>query len=168
VLCATLPLSPIAKLELQSWPGIGSMLEKSNVIFVRRKDPYGGAIALRRALRALQAGVSVLNFPEGTTTSGRLLPFHRGAFWLARRTGAPLVPVAIRLSDPTLCWVDDEAFVPHYARLWWRRDRRVKLVFAPALDPRAFADEHELSAAARQAIERAYAGAATPAGAGAR
>jgi lyso-ornithine lipid O-acyltransferase len=152
VLCSLLPFSPIAKAELAGWPGAGSVLARSNVIFVRRGDPYSGARALRRALRALEAGVSVLNFPEGTTTSGRLLPFHRGAFWLARRAGVKLVPVAMRLADPSLCWIDDQGFLPHYCRLWWRKDRRVDLSFRAALDPRDFPNERALMNAAHASI----------------
>jgi 1-acyl-sn-glycerol-3-phosphate acyltransferase len=152
VLCSVLPLAPIAKAELASWPFAGSVLARSNVMFVRRGHAHSGAVALRRALRSLEAGVSVLNFPEGTTTSGRLRPFHPGAFWLARRAGVPLVPVAMRLGDPSLCWVDDQAFLPHYCRLWSRHDKRVELEFLRALDPRAFESERALMAAAHAAI----------------
>lgn len=152
VLCSVLPLAPIAKAELASWPVAGDVLARSNVIFVRRGDAHSGAVVLRRALRSLAAGVSVLNFPEGTTTSGHLLPFHRGAFWLARRAGVPLVPVAMRLGDPSLCWVDDQAFLPHYCRLWSRHDKRVELKFLRPLDPREFGSERALMAAAHAAI----------------
>jgi 1-acyl-sn-glycerol-3-phosphate acyltransferase len=152
VLCSLLPLSPIAKNELAGWPGAGSVLARSNVIFVRRGDPYSGARALRRALRALEAGASVLNFPEGTTTSGRMLPFHRGAFWLARRAGVNVVPVAMRLGDPSLCWIDDQAFVPHYCRLWSRKNKRVELAFREPLDPRDFTSDRELMNAAHDSI----------------
>lgn len=152
VLCSLRPLAPIAKAELASWPFAGDVLARCNVIFVRRGHAHSGAIALRRALRSLRAGVSVLNFPEGTTTSGRLLPFQRGAFWLARRAGVPLVPVAMRLADPSLCWVDDQSFLPHYCRLWSRSNKRVELKFLRALDPAEFDSEVALMAAAHAAI----------------
>jgi 1-acyl-sn-glycerol-3-phosphate acyltransferase len=152
VLCSLLPLSPIAKQELSSWPGAGRVLSQSNVIFVRRGDVHSGARALRRALRSLEAGVSVLNFPEGTTTSGRVLPFHRGAFWLARRAGVKVVPVSMRLAEPSLCWIDDQAFLPHYCRLWFQKNKRVELTFRPALDPRAFTSVRELTNAAHASI----------------
>ena len=41
--------------------------------------------------------MSVLFFPEGTRTKdGALRPFKPGAFVVAARTGAPVVPVSIR------------------------------------------------------------------------
>lgn len=152
VLCSLRPLAPIAKVELASWPIAGELLARCNVSFVRRGDAHSGAVALRRALRRLDAGVSVLNFPEGTTTRGRLLPFHRGAFWLARRAGVPLVPIAMRLADPSLCWVDEQSFLPHYCRLLSNKDKRVEVELLRALDPRDFSSDRELMAAAHAAI----------------
>lgn len=53
--------------------------------------------------RRLQAGHSLLIFPEGTRSPvGGLLPFTRGAAQLALRTGAPLVPIVITCEPPTL------------------------------------------------------------------
>jgi 1-acyl-sn-glycerol-3-phosphate acyltransferase len=52
--------------------------------------------ALARCRRTLDAGVSIVLFPEGQRGDGAALgTFHRGAFELALRTGYPLLPVAI-------------------------------------------------------------------------
>lgn len=108
----------IAKADVARWPILGARLRELGVVFVRRGDAWSGAAALRGAAAALEAGVCVLNFPEGTTTDGRtVLPFKRGIFGLARRLGVPVVPVRIAYDDPRACWVDDQAFVPHYAWL---------------------------------------------------
>jgi lyso-ornithine lipid O-acyltransferase len=153
VLCSLLPLSPIAKSEISDWALIGVPLERLNVSFVRRGDAHSGARVLLRSLRTLGAGVSVLNFPEGTTSRGGLLPFHLGAFWLARRTGLPVVPVSIDFEDMSLCWVDREAFLPHYARVWWAgRSRRVRVTLGKPLDPAAYRSELDLSWAAQRGI----------------
>src|SRR5689334_14587078 len=66
VLCSLIPLSPIAKSEIAEWALIGSALVRLNVSFVRRGNAWSGARVLLRSLRSLRAGVSVLNFPEGT------------------------------------------------------------------------------------------------------
>lgn len=59
----------------------------------RERLPIG---AVRAALAALEAGDAVGLFPEATRVShwGTLRP-RRGAAWLAKRTGVPLVPVAV-------------------------------------------------------------------------
>jgi 1-acyl-sn-glycerol-3-phosphate acyltransferase len=53
--------------------------------------------------RRLQAGHSLLIFPEGTRSPvDGLLPFTRGAAQIAIRTGAPVVPIVITCEPPTL------------------------------------------------------------------
>jgi 1-acyl-sn-glycerol-3-phosphate acyltransferase len=52
--------------------------------------------AIRVALAVLARGELLGMYPEGTRKPGVLLPFLPGAAWLALRTGAPLVPMAIR------------------------------------------------------------------------
>lgn len=153
VLCSLIPCSPIAKAEIRDWALVGSALERLNVSFVRRGDPASGARVLLRSLRTLRAGVSVLNFPEGTTSRGGLGPFHLGAFWLARRSGLPLVPMGMDFEDLGLCWVGDAGFLPHYAKLCLRpRRRRVRVVVGQPLHPRAFESELDLGWAARDSI----------------
>ena len=52
--------------------------------------------AVRTALAALEAGEVVGVFPEATRVSHwGTLPPKRGAAWLAKRAGVPLVPVAV-------------------------------------------------------------------------
>ncbi len=152
VLCSLVPVSPIAKSEVAAWAGVGIPLERLNVSFVRRGNAHSGARVLRKSLRVLDAGVSVLNFPEGTTTRGELRPFHLGAFWLARRTGLPIVPIGMDFADMDLCWVDDEAFLPHYARFWCGLGRRVRVCIGEPIDPSGFGSELELSWRVRQGI----------------
>lgn len=157
VLCSILCCSPVAKSEIRSWPWVGTLLGRLNVSFVRRGSPHSGARVLRQCLRTLEAGVSVLNFPEGTTSRGGLLPFHLGAFWLARRAGLPLVPVAVDFERVDMCWVDDEAFVPHYFRMCLGKlcgkAHNVRISIGDALEPTNFQSEMDLCFAAQRAIE---------------
>lgn len=124
VLAALTRSVAIAKLEVAAWPLFGARLRELGVVFVERGDPRSGARALLGARRALDAGVSVVNFPEGTTSDGRgVLPFRRGVFGLARRVGVPIVPLRLDYDDARVCWVDDQALLPHY--LWLARRTRV-------------------------------------------
>ena len=63
----------------------------------RTRVPLG---ALRTAITELRAGGTIGVFPEGVRVWnwGEAVP-KRGAAWLARRTGVPLVPVAIWGTD---------------------------------------------------------------------
>jgi 1-acyl-sn-glycerol-3-phosphate acyltransferase len=52
--------------------------------------------SLDRAVKAIQAGGSVVLFAEGTRSrDGQLQPFKRGAFQLAARTGVPILPIVL-------------------------------------------------------------------------
>lgn len=122
VLTSLFPCAPIAKSEVAHWPLIGAAARRLGVTFVNRTSPLSGARALRRAQAALEAGVSVLNFPEGTTSDGStVLPFRRGIFGLARIVGVPVVPVALRYASPDLAWFGGATFLPHYLRMAARR-----------------------------------------------
>lgn len=81
--------------------------------------------ALRAMVAVLGAGEVLCMYPEGTRWTGAgLLPFHDGAFYLAVRTGLPVVPVMTYGSDRIL---------PKGAL----RPRRgtARLVFGPPLAP---------------------------------
>lgn len=59
--------------------------------------------ALHSALAALEGGEPLVVFPEGTRRRGRVIEdLHDGAAYLAARTGAPIVPVAIGGSEEIL------------------------------------------------------------------
>jgi 1-acyl-sn-glycerol-3-phosphate acyltransferase len=141
VVPSLMPCTCIAKREVAKWPLIGSMTVRLGVLFVDRDCPYSGAVVLRRARRALEAGVAVVAFPEGTTTSGDgLLPFHRGLFELARQLGTPVVAAALRYVDRDVAWTGDTRFVDHYLRSVARRQRTVvQLSLSAPFDPRAAA-----------------------------
>lgn len=157
VLCALHPCSPIAKVEVSRWALIGGLTRRLNVVFVHREDVVSRARTLLRSYRNSLAGVNILNFPEGTTTRRGLLPFQRGAFWVAKRVGRPVVPVAIQFDDPSLCWVDQEALLPHYVRLLTQRNRVLRVRFLPSLDPNGYPSAAALGAAARARIRAALA-----------
>ena len=72
-------------------------LRAGGFIPVDRRDRSGARQAFAAAVARLARGVSVLVFPEETRSlDGRLLPFQRGGFLLALKSGLPIVPVGIR------------------------------------------------------------------------
>jgi 1-acyl-sn-glycerol-3-phosphate acyltransferase len=128
VILSRFPAAPIAKAEVAGWPVIGPAGRALGVHFVDRSSVMARAATLRGALASLRAGVSVLNFAEGTTTDGsRLLPFHRGIFGAAILADVPVVPLALRYDDLALAWTGSATFLPHYWRLSTRRAARARL-----------------------------------------
>lgn len=155
VLASMLPLTAVAKREVSSWPLIGELSRKLGTLYVTRDDAHSGARCLREALHALEAGVSVLVFPEGTTTTGdSVLPFKRGIFGAAARARVPVVPVCMRYDRPDAAWVGDDAFLPHYVKAITHACTRVNVRFMEALSVPSVRDAQEVAEAARRAITR--------------
>ena len=154
VLASIVPCVPVAKRELAGWPLIGRAARAHGVLFVNRGEVASGAAVLRGARRALRASLSVLNFPEGTTTHGDgVLPFRRGIFGLARLADVPVVPAALVLEDRALSWVGDELLLPHLARTLARREHAVHVRFGRAMTPRRYGSADDLAREARDVVE---------------
>ncbi|HEY7355261.1 MAG TPA: lysophospholipid acyltransferase family protein [Ktedonobacterales bacterium] len=91
----------LAKSEVFSWPVVGWLARRADVIPVRRGQSDREAI--RRVLEHLQAGHAVLLFPEGTYPKRHqprgMLPAQAGAALLAQRSGATILPIGISGSE---------------------------------------------------------------------
>ena len=84
----------MAKEELFRYPLLGWLLRRFHAFPVRRGQ--ADREALSRALAVLKAGEVVGIFPEGTRSpDGQLLPLQGGTAFLALKSGAAVIPVAI-------------------------------------------------------------------------
>ncbi len=87
----------MAKRALFHIPVFGWALAAGGFIPVDRTDRRRAGETFSAAADRLRRGASVFVFPEETRSrDGRLLPFRRGGFLLAIKTGAPIVPAGIR------------------------------------------------------------------------
>ncbi|MFP2924138.1 lysophospholipid acyltransferase family protein [Pyxidicoccus sp. 3LG] len=96
VLLAVLPVDfrAVAQREAGSWPVVGRAMKQSGHLLVDRHHAGPAAEVAKQASRLLQAGTSLLVFPEGTRARGPgMLPLKLGAFKAAVEAGRPLVPV---------------------------------------------------------------------------
>ena len=153
VISSLLPCTAIAKRELGSWPIVGEVLCSAGILMLQRNDSYSGARVLRAAMCRLEAGISVLAFPEGTTTAGLdVLPLQRGMFGVARRLALPIVPIAISYDDPTTAWVGDQTFLPHYVRTTTRRRIRATVSFGEPVSPGGRSSPEDLAERVRRDI----------------
>ncbi len=86
-------------LELEDhfkYPIYGWFMKQRGTIPVRRGGQTQSRKIMDQMRRELDRGHSILAFPEGTRTrDGRVRPFKRGVFQIARELGIPIVPVAV-------------------------------------------------------------------------
>jgi len=86
----------IFKKELTHVPIWGWALRYGPFIMIDRSNTRDAMQSIERAAISIRDGHSVILFAEGTRTKdGKLQPFKRGAFSLAVKAGAPVVPMII-------------------------------------------------------------------------
>ncbi|WP_353071667.1 lysophospholipid acyltransferase family protein [Tunturiibacter gelidoferens] len=97
VYAAVHPCVFVSKAEIRSWPVVGWMTTMSGTVYVERG--HGGSAMKARAgmQAAVDAGLPVVFFPEGTTSNGSgLLKFHSGLLAQAMDGGAPVTAACLR------------------------------------------------------------------------
>ena len=114
VVLAALPSSVelrfLAKKSLFRVPFLGWAMRVSGFIPVDREDRSTAAAMLAQTVQEIERGGSPLVFPEETwTLDGGLLPFARGGFLVALKTGLPILPIG--LEGPRLVLPPDEGIV---------------------------------------------------------
>jgi 1-acyl-sn-glycerol-3-phosphate acyltransferase len=86
----------ISKAELGKVPILGKAIKEGGHVMVDRTNRRSQLKTLKDGIQWIKDGVHLCTFPEGTRTrTGRLLPFKKGAFKMAYKAGAPIVPLSI-------------------------------------------------------------------------
>jgi 1-acyl-sn-glycerol-3-phosphate acyltransferase len=86
----------IFKSELLAYPFVGWHLKRSGQVCINQQNPSASIGAIKSALKSLRGGVPLVIFPEGgRTRDGRIQPFLPGAFFLAIKAQADIVPIAL-------------------------------------------------------------------------
>jgi len=97
----TLPLIPrrtsvMVKKELFRVPILGKIMQIGSLVPVDRGNRDSGIAAVRDAVKALDQGLNMTIYIEGKRSfDGKLLPFKKGPFYLARECNVPVVPITI-------------------------------------------------------------------------
>jgi 1-acyl-sn-glycerol-3-phosphate acyltransferase len=113
----------VAKQELLRVPIFGCVLRSTKQVLVDRQSRTQVVTTLRQVRALLDAGISVLFFPEGTRNpDSHILPFKPGGFSVAIEKGVPVVPVTVNGSQQVLP-----------AKDWRIRSGEIEVVFSPPL-----------------------------------
>ncbi|GAB2974261.1 lysophospholipid acyltransferase family protein [Saccharothrix stipae] len=95
ILFGLLPRRVVFLIKQEMFRGVaGTLLRRIGQLAVRRGEP--DRAPLLAAQKVLRAGGVVGVFPEGTRGTGDVAEAQAGAAWLARTTGAVVVPIACR------------------------------------------------------------------------
>jgi 1-acyl-sn-glycerol-3-phosphate acyltransferase len=90
----------LAKKELLKVPILGLGMGFVNVMAIDRSNRERALQTTEDATSRIRSGISFGVFAEGTRAEpGELLPFKKGAFYMAANAGVPIVPIAIKNTD---------------------------------------------------------------------
>ena len=90
------PLRFLARHDLFYLPLFGWAMWSNGHVAVRRGSGREARRSLGKAARAIEDKNRVLIYPEGTRSGcSELLPFKKGGFLLAIRSGTPIIPVGV-------------------------------------------------------------------------
>jgi lyso-ornithine lipid O-acyltransferase len=126
-------------------------------VFVERKSRQSAAAAALRIQELLAAGVTVLVFPEGTSSDGAtVLPFYPSLLEPAIRLKAPITSAAIGYSagearEEELCYYGDITFAPHLFLTLQLPEVLATLHFAP--QGRIYRDRKQAAVETRLEVE---------------
>ena len=130
----------VAMKEMSTWPLVGYTITQMQTIFIDRLMPRD-AERVNESVRAmLQAGKSVIMFPEATTsTGGEVLPFRGAVLDAAVRLQHPVHFATIQYHptpscphpERSVCWVDATPFGEHAGELLRTRRIQATITFAP-------------------------------------
>lgn len=134
----------VAKEELGRIPVFGWALRNGGYVMIKRGQNREALKSLLAAAEVIKSGRSVHIFPEGTrSATGELLPFKRGAFLVAEKAKAEVLPVTI---------VGSHLITPKKSLAIHRG--RVRIVIGKPLRTADFPNVEALMAASREAVAR--------------
>lgn len=125
VLSAVVPVSFVAKRDVNGWPFFGSLARLQRTVFVDRTRRHATGLVRDEMRARLLAGDLLVLFPEGTSSDGRrVLPFKSSFFAAADIEGVLVQPVTLayvgqwnlpmsRRRLPSFAWYGDMDLVPH-------------------------------------------------------
>ena len=117
VLNSILPVSFVAKSEIENWPIIGHLASKTGTIFIKRGVKESSDEIIPQIQNHLANGNKILFFPEGRIGDGvTVRKFHSKLFYSISKSKIKIQPVSIRYpknypedltTDNNLTWSDD-------------------------------------------------------------
>jgi 1-acyl-sn-glycerol-3-phosphate acyltransferase len=165
-LATAFPVAFVGKAEIRKWPFLGWVSAEHGLVFVQRERPTTISRFTDNVERRLESGISVLAFPEGTTSPDEsILRFKSGVFApIAGQPGGRILPVYLAVDHvegiPALgtvrqrvVWADpDLPFMRHCWDLLGLKKVGMTVHFGEAIDVGDH-DRKELAQVTREAVE---------------
>ncbi len=135
----------VSKTEVAYWPLIGRLVRSAGTVFVNRSSRLSTSLTIREIEHRISSGVSVIVFPEGTTSNGTdVLKFKSSFFKVPIEKRCVLLPVSIvycrtngeiidALARDEIAWYGNMSFLPHLWNVLGMRSIEVTVRRNPAV-----------------------------------
>ena len=134
ILCRIVPPKTLsaAKKSFRYFPVMGWFMKAAGVVFIDRYHHQRALEGMKQVKARVDQGYSMVIAPEGTrTATGDLLPFKKGAFYLALQTRFPIIPITL---------VNAYALLPRHN--WIPRPGTVKVFIDPPIPTNTWTEEN--------------------------
>lgn len=135
----------LAKAEVADWWISGRIVKAAGNLFVKRESKNSRRNARKQLIAALNAGKSVVIYPEGGCMGRRLhTSFRYGAFDISLETGIPILPVFLHYeSQENFEWLDPHTLLHKFWHMMTAQNNRANYYCFDAIDPKNFNSKEE-------------------------
>jgi 1-acyl-sn-glycerol-3-phosphate acyltransferase len=170
ILSSLVPSAFITSVELKNTPLLGTLAKFGGCIFVERRKAAKLKQEIDFIASVLRQNLSVVLFPEGTTSNGdRVMQFKNSLFDAAIAAQAPIVPVCLRYTNinndrltpqnrDSIFYYGGTTFFQHAPRLLAQKTVDVVVTPLKLLNIRTHPSRKDLAAATHSVISTAYSG----------
>ena len=156
------PIRFSPKAEIRKWFGIGQLVALNMPVWIDRKAPLRSGNIAGTFRDTLNNGVSLLVYPEGTSTDGKhgLLPFKSTPFAALPENGTILPMLTfyrqIPGNAPPAAWFDDTPFPRHVWNVLGLKRVQIDVFIMPAMRQMPGEGRKELASRIREAMTEEY------------
>ena len=135
----------IAKHEIATWPLLGEIFKGIGTLFIRRGNREATLALLQGMKEALEGGVSIMFFPEATTTDGaQVRRFGSKLFEPAADTQAQIQPIGLHYSGESQYvapFVGEDTFLQHLFQVLMLKEIRLSIAYGAPVNPQTLTKE---------------------------
>lgn len=168
IISSHLPTCFVTSKEMKETPFLGQLCLLGGCLFVERRSKAGLTEEIKELSNALDDGLSVVIFPEATSTNGEaVIRFRRPLFQAAINSCSKVLPVCLNYrtldgekltlkNRDKVFWYGDMGFLGHALTLFTHKDIVAELTIMPSLNSIDYADKNELSEACYKLVSDEY------------
>ncbi len=168
VLLSLVPSVFVTSVELKNRLLTGMIARCGGSIFVERRSAASLKKEIGEISRVLKEGLTVVVFPEGTTSNGeRVMPFKNSLFDAAAKTAVKILPLCLcyrkvntkdvnAQNRDSVFYYGGETFVRHAFRVLSLKSIEVEVTALNTISPQGHESRKQLAASAYHSISAAY------------